>query len=307
MPGFILKKYIFLFIILIASLYPWIYYSFEKGIQIQENPFVENFAESATSVHIGFIPQGNAVQMVKKWQPFIDYLSKELNLPVDMVIKSDYQGVITGLRNSELDIALCGSFVYVQAYSQSNIVPLVKRIIFGSSNYYSVIIVRKDSGFESITDLKGKSFAFTDKNSTTGYLLPTAMMKKTKLENPENFFSEVKFTGNHDSALLAVHNRSVDGASISTTRWNPKNPKIQDLKILWKSEPIPLGPFVARKDLSSENINKIRQAFLKMGKSPDTKDLSKHIEIDGFSPAYDKDYDVVRKIQKSFKGVIPAE
>ncbi len=251
-----------------------------------------------STLRIGSIPQINAVQMVRQWQPFLDYLSKELGMKVELVLKPDYRSVITGLSNSEMDVALLGSFAYIRTFPQGNIRPLVKRVIFGSPNYHSIIIVRKDSGIESFADLRGKTFAFTDKNSTTGYFLPLDMMIEKGFGRPETFFSAIIFTGNHESAVLAVHNGSVDGASVSTTRWNPKNPKIGDLKVLWKSEAIPLGPFVARKSLDPALFGKIKKAFLKVGKAPETKDLSAHIEIDGFLPVRDTEYDVVRKIQK---------
>ncbi len=253
-----------------------------------------------STLRIGSIPQINAVQMVKQWQPFLDYLSKELNMKVELILKPDYLSVITGLANSEMDVALLGSFAYIRTFPQGTIRPLVKRVIFGSPNYHSIIIVRKDSGIERFADLRGKTFAFTDKNSTTGYFLPLDMMKEKGFGRPEAFFSAIIFTGNHESAVLAVHNGSVDGASVSTTRWNPKNPKIGDLKIIWKSEPIPLGPFVARKNLDPALFEKIKKAFLKVGKTPETKDLSRHIEIEGFLPVRDSEYDVVRKIQKKF-------
>jgi phosphonate transport system substrate-binding protein len=261
----------------------------------------ENKSQEKKPIRIGFIPQVNAVHLVKQWQPFLDYLATELDMPVEMVIKSDYRSVIAGLSKSEMDVALLGSFAYIQAYSQLDIEPLAKRVIFGSPDYHSIIVVRKDKNIVSFSKLKGRTFAFTDKNSTTGYLLPKKMMLEKGFGKPENFFSQVIYTGNHDSALLAVYNKSVDGAGISTTRWNPNNPKIRDLKVLWKSSPIPLGPFVVRKDMPRSLVTKIRNAFLKLGKTPETKELAKHMEIDGFLTVSDKEYDVVRKIQKAYK------
>jgi len=249
-------------------------------------------------LYIGFIPQGNAVFMVKKWQPLADYLAKELDMPVEMVFRRSYREIITALSNAEIDVCLTGSFVYVQTREETNIRPLVRRKKYGSDLYHSIVVVRKDSQINSLKDLQGKKFAFTDEDSTAGYLLPVAMMRQRGISDPERYFSEVIYTGNHDSALLAVHTCSVDGVALSTTRWRPENPKVKELKIIWKSEPVPLGPFSVRGGLDKDLAQRIEEAFLKIGKTPETRDLSDHIQIEGFEEASDIDYDIIRRVEK---------
>jgi ABC-type phosphate/phosphonate transport system substrate-binding protein len=85
---------------------------------------------------------------------------------------------------------------------------------------------------------------------------------------------------------------------MSSTRWRPENPKILDLRIIWKSAPILLGPFSVRGGLDRKLTEKIKKAFLKIGKTPETADLSAHIQIEGFEEAKDSDYDVIRKARK---------
>ena len=259
---------------------------------------VENTKVTQKPLYIGFIPQGNAVFMVKKWEPLADYLAKELGLPVETVFRSSYREIISAFSNGEMDICLTGAFMYVLTRQETDIRPLVRRKKFGTSSYHSLVIVRKDTGIRSIGDLQGKIFAFTDKESTTGYLLPVAMMKQSGISDLEKYFSEVIYTGNHDSVLLAVHTRSADGAAMSSTRWRPENPKILDLRIIWKSAPILLGPFSVRGGLDRKLTEKIKKAFLKIGKTPETADLSAHIQIEGFEEAKDSDYDVIRKARK---------
>jgi phosphonate transport system substrate-binding protein len=256
-------------------------------------------------IRVGLIPQLSAVQMVKQWQPFMVYLSRELNRPVELILKSTYEDVISGIANDEMDMALLASSAYVQAHKRINVKPLVKPVVFGSPYYHSVIIVRKDSRIDSLRQLKGKSFAFTDKNSTSGYFLPHNRIKMS-FGKPEAFFSSVLFTGNHDSALLAVYNGTVSGAGISTTRWNLNNSKVKDLKIIWKSKSIPLDPFVVKQDMDGRLVDKLRKAFSKFGKS-ETRDLAKQMEVDGFVPAYDNEYDIVRTTLKSFKNANAGE
>ena len=259
---------------------------------------VENTIATQKPLYIGFIPQGNAVFMVKKWEPLADYLSKELDMPVETVFRSSYREIISAFSNGGMDICLTGAFMYVLTRQETDVRPLVRRKKFGTSSYHSLVIVRKDTGIRSIGDLQGKIFAFTDKESTTGYLLPVAMMRQRGILDLARYFSEVIYTGNHDSVLLAVHTRSADGAAMSSTRWRPENPKVSDLRIIWKSEPILLGPVSIRGGLDQELAERIKEAFLKIGKTPETADLSAHIQIEGFEEAKDSDYDIIRKARK---------
>jgi len=254
--------------------------------------------QTGTSLNIGFIPQGNAVFMVKKWQPLADYLAKALQMPVEMLFRSSYREIINAFAKGEMDLCLTGAFMYVLTREAADIRPLVRRKKFGSSYYNSVIIVRKDSGLKTFNELKGRSFAFTDKESTTGYLLPTAMMRQRGITDPEAYFSEVIYAGNHDSVLLSVYTGNVAGAAMATTRWRLENPNVKELRIIWKSDPIYLGPFSVRGGLDETLVAKIKDAFLKIGKTPETRQLAEYIQIEGFEEAHDSDYDSIRKARK---------
>jgi len=254
--------------------------------------------QTGTSLNIGFIPQGNAVFMVKKWQPLADYLAKALQMPVEMLFRSSYREIINAFAKGEMDLCLTGAFMYVLTREAADIRPLVRRKKFGSSYYNSVIIVRKDSGLKTFNELKGRSFAFTDKESTTGYLLPTAMMRQRGITDPEAYFSEVIYAGNHDSVLLSVYTGNVTGAAMATTRWRLENPNVKELRIIWKSDPIYLGPFSVRGGLDETLVAKIKEAFLKIGKTPETRELAEYIQIEGFEEAHDSDYDNIRKAKK---------
>ena len=248
-------------------------------------------------LYIGFIPHSSGVKMVRKWQPLAEYLSRELGIEVEAVFKSSYRDVVAALSDGSMDICLTGAFVYIMAKQEIDIKPVARRIINGSSMYSSIIIVRKDSKIDFFKDLRNKRFAFTDKMSTTGYFLPVAMMRQRGIFEPEQYFSEVIFTGNHDSALLSVYMKSVEAGAVSIDYWRLENPKVKKkLKILWQSALVPLGPFVVRPGMETAKRIKIKKAFLNIGKTADTLQLTKHLKINGFIEAKDKDYDILREV-----------
>jgi len=283
--------------------------------KISSNTNIDKSAENKEkqkTLYIGFIPSHHLPDMVKTYQKLEPYMKSELDMPVEVVTRSSYREIISAMVNGEVDVCLLGSFAYILACQETKLFPLVRRIKYGSSFYHSLIIVRKDSGISNFKELEGKKFAFTVKESTSGYLLPVAWMKKRGFPDPEKYFSEVIFAerGCNDSALLAVHNYSVGGAAISDSCWQSEKMKnkIKDLKIIWKSETIPLGPFCMRDELDKELAEKIKKVFLKVGKTEDTKLLIKKLEeglgIQGFEEAKDTDYDVIRKKYEVIRKVI---
>ena len=300
------RSLFFLIIIIFGCYLGWLFFqtalesSSVVSVVVGEKLDGQISTEQRKPLNMGFIPQGNAFLMVKRWQPLADYLSIELNQPVDIILRSSYREIIDALAKGELDICLTGAFVYVLTKKEADITPVARRKKFGTPYYHSLIVVRKDRNIHSLQDLKGKTFAFIDKNSTSGYLLPTMMMRKVGISDPNHFFSEVIFTQNHDSGVLAVQKKQIDGAAISSTRWLPNDSLVKDLKIIWKSKPILLGPFSVRSHLDEALIKKITGAFLKIGSSPETQHLAQLINVKAFERAFDKDYDYIREISNGF-------
>jgi len=285
------------FVIIISIPFINLNYIYDSTVNNKNIVFADNISKKQEKpLYIGFIPHSSGVKMVRKWQPLVEYLSRELGTKVEAVFKSSYRDVVAALSDGSMDICLTGAFVYIMAKQEIDIKPVARRVINKSSMYRSIIVARKNSKIDSFDDLKNKRFAFTDKISTTGYFLPVAMMRERGIFEPEQYFSEIIFTGNHDSALLSVYMKSVEAGALSIDFWRIENPKIKELKILWQSPLVPLGPFVVRPGMDSTRRIKIEEAFLNIGKTSDTLQLTKHLKINRFIKAKDKDYDILRGV-----------
>ena len=243
------------------------------------------------------IPMDNRLKMLEGWTLLAEYLTEETGIPVEVNIKKTYSEIIESLANDEVDFCYCGPLVYVEAHKKAGAIPLVKPTANGKPFYNSVIFVRKDSGISSLAGLEGKKFAFTDRDSTSGYLFPRAMLAEEGITSLD-FFSEVIFTGGHDSSLEGVYQNYIDGAGIfdyAFIREPEADPKVKELKILKTSDPIPMGPITLSKDISPEVSEKLLKVFLKIGDTEETKKLAEKIKVDGYVEAKDSDYDSVRK------------
>jgi phosphonate transport system substrate-binding protein len=236
-------------------------------------------------------------QQMKRSAQVIQRLEKDLDLRVVPYTAADYVSIVEAMRAKKVDVAWLGSFSYVLAVQEAGAEAFVAgvRKSTGKASYTSLIFVRGDAPYQSVMDLKGKSFAFVDPASTSGHLFPRAAMMKMGIADPASFFSQVVFAGAHDAAQLAVLNRRVDGGAsndrVMDNLIKRGDLKPGDLRVIHRSDPIPLGPIAWRRDLPEATKAALRRSFLGM------RDVTFGTlgELTHFVEVSDRTYDVVRE------------
>ena len=141
-----------------------------------------------------------------------------------------------------------------------------------ATTYKSQILVRTDSGINSLADLKGKKFAFVDPLSASGYVYPTLAIKNKTGQAPNTFFSNTQFAGSHPLAALAVYNKQVDGAAMFIDARDSlvaANPDIKTAtKVIDTAGPIPNDGVALRKGFPDDVGKTVKQALLDYSKDP---------------------------------------
>jgi phosphonate transport system substrate-binding protein len=243
----------------------------------------------------GIIPTDSADNVMERNENLVQYLEKRLGVPIEVKTASDYAGVITGMQFKHVDFAYFGPKSYVEAAKRANAEAFVVEINRdGTAGYHGYIITKKGSGLKTMADIKGKKWAFTDPNSTSGTLVPTVFFYKELKIDPEKYFSKVIYSGSHEASMLSVKNGKVDAAStndIDMARgdgktWNAK----EDFEIIWKSKLIPASPMAYRKDLPASLKKALKEAFLAY-KDPVGLD---RLKLKGYTEGSDDLYDSIR-------------
>jgi len=256
-----------------------------------------------TTLRMAFLPNMSQSEILNTFTPFIRELEKETGMDVDVVVGRDYSAVIDMFRTNRVDIAMLGAFPLVEAQDKYGVKVFVRNLEAAKKSdppkeaYHSIIITRKDSGINSLKDLRNKSFSFTDPKSTSGFLLPVlALMKKgLSLKN----LGKVYYVKNHANSLLAVFDRQVEAGALSEDIYlRGEGVNIDEIKVLWKSEPVYHGPWAAAKTVTPKKLEIIRSAFLKISGSSNAEKIFETSYIKGFVPATDKDYAIARKLLK---------
>ena len=259
---------------------------------------LQGLAETLT---IGLIPSEDPRTMSTEYKPLVDYLANALGMEVKSFVATDYNGVIEALRSKKLDVAMLGPFSYVLAAAVANVEAFaVPETGKGGVSYHAVIIARKDRGFRTLLDLRGRNFAFVDPSSTSGHLFPKAALVKLGYD-PDAFFGRVIFSGGHDASALSVQNGKIDAAAVADALLDAAYArgvvKQEDIQVLWASEPIPTVPYAMRRDLPEDLRKRIRAAFLAIRDLP----IGSHATIVRVDPIDDSAYDGVRETAKVLK------
>jgi phosphate/phosphite/phosphonate ABC transporter binding protein len=193
-------------------------------------------------------------------------------------------------------------FVYIEAKKQNpDLILLATQIADGSKDYSAYLIVRDDSGIESLQQLRGRRFAFVDRQSASGYLYPLAYLHKFGID-PATFFSTVVFTGNHETLAKMIQEGEVDGGAVASTilrGMESAEPQKAKLRILAKIGRIPYSAYIATPKLSPALVDQIRVLLLGLSTRDEEgrRVLSgRKTNINGFIGVKDEHYDDVRKV-----------
>jgi phosphonate transport system substrate-binding protein len=251
----------------------------------------------------------SAHEITRRWQPIMAQLEKDLGIKVKSTVATDYRGTIEALRFKKAEIGWLGPKAYVEAtnnnYANVDAIAQVRNEN-GSLGYRACLIAHADSDLFSPEDIAGKTFAFNDPNSTSGYLVPMTFFMTELGVDPKKHFSKVTFSGSHEASIYAVASKKVEVAStnIPDMQQITREGKVSRgaLRVIWVSKLIPLDPVVVRKDLPASLRSAIQESLISMKeRNPEAFASAGSYFKGGFVPATDAKYQVIREMNETAK------
>ncbi|RWR02246.1 phosphonate ABC transporter substrate-binding protein [[Pantoea] beijingensis] len=287
--------------------------------------FGASAADAPKELNLGILGGQNATQQIGDNQCVKDFFDKELSVDTKLRNSSDYSGVIQGLLGGKVDLVLSMSpssyaSVYINDPKAVDIVGIAVDDTDQSRGYHSVVVVKADSPYQKLEDLKGKAFGFADPDSTSGYLIPNQSFQKMfggNIDNKyNNAFSSVTFSGGHEQDVLGVLNGQFEGAvtwasmigdyntgytSGAFTRMiRMDHPDLmKQIRIIWQSPLIPNGPILVSNKLPADFKQRVITAIKKL----DTDNHSCFIKAMGgtqhIGPATIADYQTIIDMKRA--------
>jgi phosphonate transport system substrate-binding protein len=219
------------------------------------------------------------------YEELLKYIGEEVGYEVVLIQRKTYSEVNELFPKRLIDLAFVCSGPYANEQEKYKFEGLATPIVRGKPYYQSYLIVQKNSPYNSLEDLRGKIFAFTDPDSNTGTLVPRFWLYQ-KNEAPDSFFNRVIYTYSHDNSILAVAKGLVDGATVDGHKWefyNAKNPYFTSkTRVIKKSDYFGSPPLVASSFLQPQLKNSIQKVILAMHKSENGKKILENLIIDRF-------------------------
>lgn len=242
-------------------------------------------------VRIGITPvfQTERTSLLREWR---DYLERNLGQAVHFEQSNTYRDILTNLLAQRLEFAwICGlPYVANRAHLELTAAPLFQ----GKPLYRAYLIVpARDTGTNTLTDLRGRVFAYADPDSNSGFLVPRYELVRQGID-PDTFFRKTFFTSGHRNAIEAVSVGLAEGAYVDGYIWESMqrfNPEItRRTRVIVRSQEFGFPPLVAGPAAPAELNGRMRDVLLGMGSDPAAASLLDRLNLDGFAAGDPSDY-----------------
>ena len=209
------------------------------------------------------------------YRPLAKYLSTRLNRPIELRTVDSWEGLAKSLANGETDIALIGPWGYVLANHQAGAQAVSTILYDGKPEYFAIIVTHPNSGINRLADLKGKTFAFGDKGSTSGYLIPLHYFMSQGID-PEKYFGKVLHT-RHQAIEMQVTQGVLDAGADYNRNRNAMIEqgliKAEQSRIIWQSVPLPNDALAVSQALAADKalLTRLQAALSDVGEALKTQ------------------------------------
>ncbi|MBI1767885.1 MAG: phosphate/phosphite/phosphonate ABC transporter substrate-binding protein [Bacteroidetes bacterium] len=248
----------------------------------------------------------NQSDLIKSGEQMKKLIEKETGLEMELEVPASHEELVSKFGDGKPCFGLLNSQSYVVANTKYGAKAKLRIIRYGTGLYYGMIVTKASSGIKSLKDLNGKTIAYTDQLSTSGYLYPKKLLEKKGVKP-----GKILFLNSHEEVITQVYTGKVDaGAAFyspesstkelrdARARVQKKFPDIsKEVIILAKTDPIPNDPITFSKSINSELALKIAVAMVKIANTEEGKKLLKEMYgVEGLVRATDADYNSLRAV-----------
>jgi phosphonate transport system substrate-binding protein len=274
--------------------------------------YVGGWQKDYPVVNYGVISVETATDNLKSQQKFVDYASKELGVQFKLFTAAEYSGIMNGLVAGQVQVGWLGASSYASVYDNCKCVEPIAgaQDVAGGMGYNSVMIVKADSPYQKFEDLKGKTVARNDANSTSGFTVPTYSW--AQMGTPIDNYYNSPLSGGHQQTVTGVLNGTFDAGFTWTTvndgfgalrKMIDKGLlKRKDIRVIWTSPLIPTPPVVIMSSLPQAMKTDLIKLFLRLEENnPKVAEAVAQGKTLGMQRVYHEDYITIMEAKKWLK------
>ena len=245
-------------------------------------------AQDPLTLSFGIVPQQSATKLARLWTPICKYISRQTGNRFVFKTAKDIPTFEKRLAAEGYDIAYMNPYHYTVFSIDPGYRAFAKET---DKRIQGIVVVKKDSAYQSIRELAGKTLAFPAPAAFAASVLPRAYLKKNGIE------IDPKYVNSHDSVYLTVSKGLYPaGGGIQRTFDNMPEATRGKLRILWTTPEYTPHAFAARPQLSAAVVNDVAGVLAGMGTDTEGRELLKNLNFNPLGPARDRDWDDVREL-----------
>jgi len=248
----------------------------------------------------GITPYLDPETLGERYRPILAWLQARMDVRLNLVLADSYADMERRAASGEVDVAVLPPYAYVRARRQQpGLQVFATHIAEGSPTYGSYIITAETSPVRTLEDIRGRAFGFVDPHSTSGWLFPADRMLQAGIHPIRDL--DAHYLGGHDRVFDAVLSGEVQAGAVyagALAEGRLRNPLAGQIRILAKTERIPLDAYVARAGLPPAAAEAFGAALGQLStRTPEGRRvLATFLRINGFMPVGDEHYDAVREV-----------
>jgi len=257
-----------------------------------------SFSSGKPPLTLGVFPRRNVKITFRMFLPMAKYLEQVLGREVRLKTERTFADFWQAVQKGEYDIVHYNQYHYIISRLKYGYEVFAKNKELGNSTIAGSLIVRKDSGYNEVRDLKGKEVLFGgDKSAMQSYIAATWLLRQSGLKAGDYI---EKFAINPPNTIISTYFKRADASGSGDVVMHLDNVKnridISQLKFLAKTVPMAHLPWAVRSDLPEDLKKNIIQTLLDLSTSAQGKSVLAAARLDALEPATDAEYELHKKI-----------
>lgn len=276
------------------------------GCEMQQEPVYQpqfsSKAPTQTDIYLfGVHPLYNPKRLHEIFSPIMDYLSAHINnTEFRLEASRNYAVYNEKLLNGEFHFALPNPYQTVLALDEDY-------YVFGKmgddENFRGIILVRKDSGINRVSELKGHAISYPAPTALAATMMPQYFLFENGLNVVKD--TEIKYVGSQESSIMNVYLRNTIAGATWPPPWRAfakERPDIaQQLEVKWTTAPLPNNSLIVRNDIPEELVKKVSALLFNLHTHSEGREWLERMELSRFVSADNSTYDPVRKFLAEFQ------
>jgi len=261
-------------------------------------------ADPEPPLTMGIFPRRDAATTEAMFGPLASYLSRAIDRQVHLEVTHDFLSFWDQVKNGRYDIVHYNQYHYLSSHRDFDYRVIAMIEEYGRANIGAAVVVRKDSGIDSIKDLKGRKIIFGGgEQAMVSYIMARHLLIEAGLNNGDYI---TQFALNPPKACIAVFYRQGAAAGVGDVVLDMPGVgnqiDVSEMKILARSAPIAGLPWAVKNTVPEELAKRIQVALIALADSPEGKEILTRAQLTGFRLAADADYDEHRRIVRQVTG-----